>query len=167
MAKDNELIRTNRVLLGVAVVAVILLGPTFILGYVSGYNMARESAPQGASQPSAVTSSPAPPKQAERTAKTIPPGRVNRGASAPAAQSDQPSAGQVYLQLVTAAKSRSGAIVDALRNDGFPVVASDVPEKPGLSRVLVGPLHRGEVAKIRGDLISKGFPGDSAIERTF
>ncbi|MBK5290556.1 MAG: hypothetical protein JJE04_02545 [Acidobacteriia bacterium] len=172
--KDNEPARTNTVLLGVSVAAVFLLGPSFILGYFSGYRKALENGPQGPlgaapapSQLSTLRSSPAAPGKPNQTAQTIPAGRVRRKESAPAGQADQPAAGQVYLQLVTAAKSRSVAIIATLRNDGFPVVASDVPEKPGLHRVLIGPLHDGEVDKTRADLKSKGFPGDSAIKRTF
>jgi len=58
-------------------------------------------------------------------------------------------------------------MVDVLRNKGFPALALEVPEKPGLSRVLIGPLHEGELDKTRADLRSRGFPGDSAIKRTF
>jgi hypothetical protein len=72
-----------------------------------------------------------------------------------------------YLQLITTAKNRSAAIIDELRDDGFPVVASDVPGKSGLHRMLSGPLSEDEVDKTPADLQTKGFPGDSAMERTF
>jgi len=172
--KDIELIRTNRVLLSVSVAAVVLLGPSFIAGYVWGYHTARENGPQGASgtalavsQVSTLTSSPAAPEKSKRTAQAIPARRAGRTESAAVARADLPAGGQVYLQLVTTAKGRSAAIVDTLRNDGFPVVAAEVPGKPRLHRVLIGPLHQGEVDQTRAELQSKGFPGDSAIARTF
>jgi len=164
----------NRVLFGVSIAAVVLLGPSFILGYVFGYRTARANGPPdasttalGSSQMSALPSSPIAPKKFNRTAQTILAGRVDSKESAPAGQADQPAAGQIYLQLVTTAKSRSGAIMDALRNNGFPVATSDVPGKADLQRVLIGPLHEGEVDKIRAALQSKRFPSHAAFERTF
>jgi len=178
--KDNELVRTNRALLGVSIAAVVLLGPSFIAGYVWGYRTAQKSGPPDASvtalalsQESVLPSLPNAPKKSNRTAQTTSAGRGNWKESAPVGQADPyavgqaPVPGQVYLQLVTAAKSRSSAVIETLRKNGFPVVASDVPEKPSLHRILIGPLHEGEVDKTRADLQSKGFPGDSAIERTF
>ena len=100
-------------------------------------------------------------------AQTRPAEKVREKEPAPASLSGHPAAGQLYLQLVTAAKNRSAAIIDALRSDGFPVIASDVPETPSLHRVLVGPLDKREVEKTRIELQSKGFPGDSAIEKIF
>jgi len=73
----------------------------------------------------------------------------------------------VYLQLVSTVQSQSDVLIDVLRKNGFPAVASEVPEKPSLRRVLVGPLQEGELDKMRANLQSRGFPGDSAIKRTF
>lgn len=169
LPKDNELIRTNRMLFGVSLAAVVLLGPSFLMGYVWGYRTARQDGPQdtpGASLVSSQTRTPAsPPAEPKQRTQTTTAGGVNATESPAATQGERRLAGQVYLQLVSTAKSRSGAIIDALRSDGFPVVASDVPEKPSLHRILIGPLHEGEVDKTRSDLQSKGFPGDSAIER--
>jgi cell division septation protein DedD len=171
LQKDNELIRTNRMLFGVSLAAVVLLGPSFIVGYVWGYRTARQNGPQatpGTALASSQTSTPISPPTELKPTQTTPAVRVNAMESpAAAVQAHQIAAGQVYLQLVSTAKSRSATIIDALRGDGFPVIASDVPDKPSLHRILIGPLHEGEVDKTRADLQSKGFPGDSAIERTF
>jgi hypothetical protein len=171
--KDAELIGANRLLLRVSIVALALLGPSFILGYVLGYRSARSDGPQSASAPS-----PAASPQIALPAGTVPqrstrpeqqkpagPGRTKEPASA--ARTDPAAVGQIYLQLVVTATSRSAVVIDVLRNNGFPAVALEVPSKPGLRRVLVGPLHEGELDKTRADLQSRGFPGDSAIKRTF
>ena len=51
---------------------------------------------------------------------------------------------------------------------GHPVkIAAEVPEKPGLFRVLVGPVTDSAVNRTRTDLQGAGFPGDKAIRRTF
>src|SRR5689334_9350752 len=77
--KDNELVRTNRALLGVSIAAVVLLGPSFIGGYVWGYRTAQRSSPADASatalalsQMSVVPSSPSAQKKSNRTAHTTP-----------------------------------------------------------------------------------------------
>jgi cell division septation protein DedD len=71
------------------------------------------------------------------------------------------------VQVVAATESWSAVIIDALRSKGFPATAMEVPEKPDLYRVVVGPLREGELDKTRADLRSKGFPGDAAIKRSF
>lgn len=169
--KVAELTGANRLLLGVALIALVLLGPSFILGYFWGYRSARAAIPQNAPGP-ALAASP----EIALPAGTVPPRstRTPRQKPAvwgrtkePAARTDQPAVGQIYLQLVATPTNQSAVIVDVLRHKGFPAVALEVPEKPGLSRVLIGPLHEGELDKTRADLQSRGFPGDSAIKRTF
>lgn len=159
--KAKELIGANRLLLGVSILAVALLGPSFILGYVWGYRSARADTAQSASEPT-----PAASPEAALPAGTAPQ-RSTGTEPVPAARGGHTAAGSVYLQLVATAASQSAVIVDALRNNGFPAVALDVPKKPGLRRVLIGPLHEGELDKTRADLRSRGFPGDSAIKITF
>jgi hypothetical protein len=171
--KAAELIGANRLLLGVSIIAVALLGPSFILGYFWGYRSARASAPQSASGPALVAS-----PQRALSAKTVahrsrpaeqqkPAGQGVTKEPASASRADHTAAGQVYLQLAATATSQSDAIVDALRNNGFPAVALEVPKRPDLRRVLIGPIHEGELDKTRADLRSRGFPGDAAIKRTF
>ena len=170
--KVAELTQANRLLLGFCFIALVLLGPSFILGYFSGYRSARAGGPQSVPGPTLVASTQsAPPaetmpRQSTRTEQQKPARRVRKKDPAPA-RADQPAVGQIYLQLVAAPQSQSAVIIDALRNDGLPAVASEVPEKPGLYRVLIGPLHEGDLDKTRAELRSRGFPGDSAIKRTF
>jgi len=86
-------------------------------------------------------------------------------AAAPA--SAQPAAGQTYLQLVATAKAEADVMVDVLHQKQFKAVAVEIPEKPGLYRVLVGPLADGALNKTKSDLTSSGFPGDKAIKKVY
>ncbi|HVO98999.1 MAG TPA: SPOR domain-containing protein [Bryobacteraceae bacterium] len=85
--------------------------------------------------------------------------------SAPVSAS--PQAGQTYLQLVATAKAEADVMVDVLHQKKFKAVAAEIPEKPGLYRVLVGPLADGTVSKTKADLTASGFPGDKAIKKVF
>lgn len=173
--KDTELIRTNRLLLGLSFTLLVLLGPSFILGYFSGYRSARPGGPQTESGavPAAPPQSAPPakrktlPRQSTQTERQKRTGWAGTKESTPAARADQSAAGRIYLQLVAAPQNDSGVIIDALHNSGLPAVAAEVPEKPGLYRVLVGPLDEVDLDKTRAELESRGFPGDSAIRKTF
>ena len=82
----------------------------------------------------------------------------------------KPSIGQPsgsYLQLAATTPHEAEAVVEVLRKKDFKAIAAEVPEKPGLFRVLVGPIPDGAVNKTRADLIAAGFPGDKAIRRNF
>jgi cell division septation protein DedD len=79
----------------------------------------------------------------------------------------QPAAGQTYLQLAATVKHEADAMVEVLRKNGFASAAQEVPEKPGVFRVLVGPLHEEVINRTRSDLQGKGFPGNIAIKKTF
>ena len=173
--KETELVRANRLLLGLSFTLLVLLGPSFILGYFSGYRSARADGPltASASLPAALPQSAAPaktktlPRQSTQTERQKRTGWAGTKESTPAARTNQTAAGRIYLQLVAAPQNDSGAIIDELRNNGLPAVAAEVPEKPGLYRVLVGPLDEGDLDRTRAELESRGFPGDSAIRRTF
>lgn len=151
---NNELGQTNRMLLAVSVASVVLLGPSFVMGYFWGFRVGLSSTPRDE-----------PTVESRATQLAASPTTATASGLIPHAGPHEK--GQVYLQLITVAKSRSTALVDRLRNDGFAVVTSEVPEKPGLHRVLIGPLHEGQVDSMRAELLGKGFPGDSAIVRTF
>ena len=58
-------------------------------------------------------------------------------------------------------------MVELLRKKSFSAITAEVPEKPGVFRVLVGPVAEADVAKIRTDLQNASFPGKDAIKRTF
>ena len=163
--KVAELTGANRLLLGVSIIALALLGPLFILGYVAGYRSGRATGPQSESPQTALPAETGPQRPARRE-QPKPAGGERAKKPTETVQADHAAAGQVYLQLVATDTSRSAAIVDALRNDGFSAVALEVPQRPGIRRVLVGPFHERELNKTRAELRSKGFPGDAAIKRT-
>jgi cell division septation protein DedD len=102
---------------------------------------------------------PEPKPEPKAAAKATPP-----PAAAPA--SGQPTSGD-YLQLVATAKGQADDLVDVLRKNGFKALNYEVPEKPGLFRVLVGPVKDGEMNKLRADLQGKGFQGREAIPKKF
>jgi hypothetical protein len=81
--------------------------------------------------------------------------------------SDQPAAGQTYLQLAATTKREADVMVDVLRQKGFKSLAAEIQEKPGMFRVLVGPVTEGGANALRADLQKSGFPGNAALRRTF
>jgi len=78
-----------------------------------------------------------------------------------------PQSGQTYLQLAATAKTEADVMVDVLHQKNFKAIAVEIPEKPGVFRVLVGPLGDGTLNKTKSDLISSGFPGDKAIKKVY
>jgi hypothetical protein len=58
-------------------------------------------------------------------------------------------------------------MVEVLEKKGFKAVLTEIPDKAGMFRVLVGPLKEGTVNQTRADLQSAGFSGNNAIKRTF
>jgi len=81
--------------------------------------------------------------------------------------SDQPAVGQSYLQLAATTKREADVMVDVLRQKGFKAIAAEIQDKPGMFRVLVGPVAEGGRNALRADLQKSGFPGNAAIPRTF
>jgi cell division septation protein DedD len=105
------------------------------------------------------------PKREEPVAKKEPPAKKEKEKPVPA--SAPPASGQTYLQLVATAKAEADVMVDVLHQKQFKAIAVEIPEKPGLFRVLVGPLPDGNLNKIKSDLTSAGFPGDKAIRKVY
>ena len=85
----------------------------------------------------------------------------------PAPASPPPASGQTYLQLAATAKAEANVMVDVLHQKQFKAIAVEIPEKPGVFRVLVGPLADGTLNKMKSDLSSAGFPGDKAIKKVY
>jgi hypothetical protein len=187
---EFELILGNRQLLSVFFIVVVLLGVFFTMGYIVGRSSAPVTGPDvtstrkpetkplvvesaaPAGQPSAATETAA--SQPVSTAEQKPPEAVRKPEpkaepirAEKASPIDQPVAGQTYLQLTAISRREADVYIDVLRKNGFKAFASEVPEKPGLFRILVGPLKDGEVNKTRADLQSKSFPGNIAIKKTF
>lgn len=119
------------------------------------------SEPEKTEKPAAETPKPKPAPVQPEPVKPKPP------APAPAASSDLPAVGQTYLQLAATSEHEARLEVDVLRKKGFTAIASEIPEKRGTFRVLVGPVPEGGTNKMKSDLNAAGFPGDKAIRRTF
>jgi hypothetical protein len=105
------------------------------------------------------------PVREERPVKKEPPAKKEKEKPAPV--SAPAASGQTYLQLVATAKAEADVMVDVLHQKQFKAVAVEIPEKPGVFRVLVGPLADGTLNKMKSDLSSAGFPGDKAIRKVF
>jgi cell division septation protein DedD len=190
---EFELILGNRQLLSVFFIVVVLLGVFFTMGYIVGRNSGpiqpteavaarKESKPlvidspaPPAAEPKAESPAETKPQKAEHPPepakkpdpvkfkpepKPEPPRPVERPA-------EQPAGGQFYLQLTATGQHEAEVYVDVLKKKDFKAITAAVPEKPGLYRVLVGPMPESAVNKTKSDLKAAGFPGDQAIKRTF
>ena len=83
----------------------------------------------------------------------------------PGAQTE--SGRRTYLQLSATNHDAAEIMVELLRKKRFPALAVERPDKPGLFRVLVGPIDEGEIDTIRAQLDNASFPGREALKRTF
>lgn len=120
----------------------------------------RETASQPretASQQGPATKPAPPPEPAPAPVKT--PSR--------AAASSEPEAGRTYLQLSAIDHDKAEIMVELLRKKKFSAIAAEIPEKPGVFRVLVGPIADADINKTRADLQNASFPGKDAVKRTF
>ena len=153
---EGELARENRLLPGALVVAVVLLVPSFTVGYISG-NFS------GLARGSQSTVGPKPVALAHSVSAAL----ANKKASVPAQSPNRQAAGHAYLQVAALAKLQSANTIEDLRHSGFIATAIEIPEKPHVFRVLIGPLREDELDETRADLQSRGFPGDAAIKRVF
>lgn len=88
-------------------------------------------------------------------------------ARAAASNADEPAAGRSYLQLAATTKREADVMVDVLRQKGFKALAAEIQDRPGMFRVLVGPVPDGGRNNLRAELQKSGFPGNAAIPRTF
>jgi outer membrane biosynthesis protein TonB len=125
----------------------------------------KETAPQqpeskpaehAAAKPAPLPPAPAP---AREKAKPEPPKPVAQPRPAEHANG-------TYLQLAATSQREADAEVDVLRSHGFHAISSEIPEKPGTFRVLVGPVPESGLNKMRTDLENAGFPAKAAIRRT-
>jgi len=109
--------------------------------------------PKPASKAATAKSQPAKPEPAKSTKASAEP------------ETQEPVTGGTYVQLVATTKHDADAMVQVLRKNGFPAIDNEVPGKPGLFRVLVGPTT--EYNKLKDDLQKKGFEGDRAFKKQF
>lgn len=96
-----------------------------------------------------------------------PPAPKQTAAAKPAPSGSQPVPGRVYLQLSATDKDKADVMVDLLRRKSFPGMAAAVAERPGLYRVLVGPIAENGLNDMKARLKAGGFPSDEAIRRVF
>ena len=186
---EFELILGNRQLLSVFFIVVILLGVFFTMGYIVGRNstpLTQDIAAARKETKPLVVESPVPPPEPAPAASSSPPvetaaqqpppaeaaepAKAERLAAPPparAAVSDEPAAGQTFLQLAATSKREADIMVDVLRQKKFKAMAAEIPERRGTFRVLVGPVGDTGVNQMRADLQEAGFPGNAAIRRTF
>jgi cell division septation protein DedD len=186
---EFELILGNRQLMSVFFIVVILLGLFFAMGYIVGRNSSPVGAPEVASRrpevttpvvetPAARETPPAkePPAQPVETASqqgpaTRPAPTPEPVAPAPVkapariATAGEPQSGKTYLQLSAIERDKAEIMVEMLRKKNFPAIAAEIPEKPGVFRVLVGPVS--DVNKTRAELQNASFPGKEALVKNF
>jgi len=179
---EFELILGNRQLLSVFFIVVVLLGVFFTMGYIVGRNSGPAPATDVAStrkEAKPLVIDPPQPKPEEKKTESSEPVIETRATPTkaalpepkkpePAAKREAPvdlPASGVYLQLTATSQHEAEVYVDVLKKKGFKAITATVPDKPGLIRVMVGPLAENAVAKTRADLVTAGFPGDKAIKR--
>ena len=112
-----------------------------------------------ASQQGPATKPAPPPEPAHAPAPVKAPTR--------AATSGQPESGRTYLQLSAIERDKAEIMVELLRKKNFSAIAAEIPEKPGVFRVLVGPISEADINKTRAALQDASFPGKEAVKRTF
>jgi cell division septation protein DedD len=189
---EFELLLGNRQLMSVFFIVVILLGVFFAMGYIVGRNSSPVTAGEVASRPpetksvtaavpsstpeTAAPAAAAPTETASQQTETATqqgPATPPVAAAAPAkpssgaAASSQPESGKTYLQISAVDHDKAEIYVELLRKKNFSAIAAEIPEKPGVFRVLVGPVPDAKIDKLRADLQNASFPGNIAVKKTF
>ena len=127
-------------------------------------------APSVAADVAPTPSQPATPPTVTPPKPTLPAFQSDQSAKAAPKQfplGSQPLPGRVYLQLSAAERDSAEGMADLLRSKRFTAIAAQIPERPELYRVLVGPLNEADIAKTRADLKANSFPSDEAVRRVF
>ena len=184
---EYELVLGNRQLLSAFFIIVILFGVFFTMGYVVGRNSmpaaeasvaapsTTTSAKPDAAAPAPVPKQPAPvetkPPETVTAAKKAEPPPVHaapepkqpassgKSAASPSTEvpTVNPSPGRMYLQVAAAGQPQANAVVETLKQKGFPALLSAGPRQD-LYRVLVGPFaDASTLGKAKSDLESAGF----------
>jgi outer membrane biosynthesis protein TonB len=86
---------------------------------------------------------------------------------AAAAAGGSPARGTQYLQVQALPSEQAAIVLDVLRKKGFGAATETVPNKPGLTRILVGPIDPGTANEMRDKLDQAGFKGKQSILRKF
>jgi cell division septation protein DedD len=125
-----------------------------------------EPAKEAAGQPTETASQRGPATPAAPAPEPAAPSAPAKPSSR-APTSSQPESGRTYLQLSAIERDKAEIMVELLRKKSFAAIAAEIPEKPGVFRVLVGPVSESDVNKTRADLQNASFPGKEAVKRTF
>jgi len=178
---EFELVLGNRQLLSGFFIVVVLFGVFFTMGYIVG----RHSAPPPISAASAVeqapsrtaSSTPPQPGQAavvpaeEKKGETLPPDSSTpigtRPATAPPEAPRRVEPVRVeggvaepvpgtYLQVAAPRRTAAEGVIESLKNKGKTAVLAPGPNDETV-RVLVGPLDKVDVGKVRAELEGAGF----------
>jgi outer membrane biosynthesis protein TonB len=169
---EFELILANRQLLSVFFIVVVLLGVFFTMGYIVGRNSgpaqvevaaARKPEPKATDTPASETAAPVSAPPVETPVVT----RPQREPEVRPEPKPEPPVKKEPPAKKEKTKEKADVMVDVLHQKKFKAMAVEIPEKPGLFRVLVGPLADGTLNKTKSDLQSSGFPGDKAIKKVY
>ena len=71
---------------------------------------------------------------------------------------------ETYLQLPATGRDQAEVLVGVLRKNSVKALDYEVPEKPGLFRVRVGPIREGEMMEVRAELRNRVFKAGTPSE---
>jgi outer membrane biosynthesis protein TonB len=119
--------------------------------------------------PAATTPEPAPKeaaKEKEKEKKQPEPAKPTPAAAAPApAAIGSLQKGLHYLQVQALPTEQAALVADVMRKKGFATVTEAVPNRPALTRILVGPVDPAAAPDMKTKLEDAGFKGKQAILR--
>ncbi len=78
-----------------------------------------------------------------------------------------PQKGQHFLQVQALPTDQAGLVAEVMRKKGFSAITEGVPNKPALTRILVGPVTPASAGDMKDKLEAAGFKGKQAILRKF
>lgn len=111
---------------------------------------------------------PEPPKPKEKEKPVEKPQEKPKPVEANSGSPQQPVSGQTYLQVAAVGRPEAELMTEVLGRKGFKAIHSQIPEKPALYRVLVGPYKdAAAITQAREELQKAGLKGFDAIKRTF
>ena len=150
--------------------AVTRTAPQAAPGKIAEKEVASAPPPKPKPEPEPVKAAPAvatPVIPAKAALPAFQPEKAAKTAAKQAPLGSQPIPGRVYLQLSATDRDSAEGMADLLRGKSFSAIAAQIPERPELYRVLVGPLSEADIAKTRANLKASSFPADEAVRRVF
>ena len=180
---EFELVLGNRQLLSGFFIVVVLFGVFFTMGYIVGRHSAPPPIAAAASGAEAAPSQSPPPSVRtepghaavvpieEKKGETPPPDTASPAGTRPATAPPEaprrvettrveggvtePAPG-IYLQVAAPRRTAAEGVIESLKNKGTTAVLAPGPNEDTV-RVLVGPLEKANVGKVRLELESAGF----------